>query len=387
MEEEHDTLETGESASKITDGKLLDVKSIYDWSCRLPAETDADQDYYVWTEPVKQVLTKLEFGKGQMIFIIGYQGLGKTRAMHELHYRLANKGQHVIPLRMPSTGKILDILDDRLTHMSDSLKRKKKKDRLERIRNAMSDIHGILLDLPDYGHKDFRLMSRDLNEIQHFWNDAVWFQRDKTSCELNLVAFIQREMFDTRFHFLYGKGTVVELIPLSEQQLIDNYVARFSLTWPFTDDAIRMLARLARGNVRRFKRYISLCIEKWLAEHPENSSKNQISMDTGFVARSVTADDLLRDMQKEIEHIFPQSHDAKKCAMDLILLLSEKGELNEIQITENLSRKYNSSTKTVSPNDMQHIYMRVSRIIKKLETYNYLKERKGEGNSKFISLV
>jgi len=381
MEKEQDVAEIGHSTTEITDGKPLDIKIVYDWSCRLPAETDADLDYYVWTEPVKQVLTKLEFGKGQLIFVIGYQGLGKSRAMKELHYILRKKGQNVCPLRMPSTGKILDILDDRLSHLSDSLKRKKKKDRLDSVRKAMADINVILLDLPDYGHKDFRLMSRDLNEVQHLWNDAVWFHRDKTSCELNLVAFIQREMFDTKFHFLYGKGTVIELTPLSEEQLIDNYTARFHSTYPFSNHAIRMLAKLARGNVRRFKRYISLCIEKWFTEHPEDSSKNQISMDTSFVARSVTSNDLLRDMQREIEQIFPKSEDAKECAMDLMLLLSEKGELNEIQIAESLSRKYNSDS------DIQNTYMRVSRVITKLETYNYLKERRGEGNSKFISLA
>jgi hypothetical protein len=106
----------------------------------------------------------------------------------------------------------------------DHLERKFDKATLGKLRQSawlrmLRRSETILIDTPDYSKTDRRLMANDLQEIYWLWN--TFASSSSSSVPPNIVLAIQKEMFCD--HFFFDKMRVIELRPLSPQQMIEAY--------------------------------------------------------------------------------------------------------------------------------------------------------------------
>jgi DNA-binding MarR family transcriptional regulator/adenylate kinase len=228
----------------------------------------------------------------------------------------------------------------------------------------------ILIDMPDYPKHDRRLIARDLDDIQGLWN-RLMIHPDVTS-DANIVVFIQKETFNYADHFLYGKMTIVDLIPLTTGQLLEAYKQRWGGYAPFTEDALQYIARMSRGIFRRFKRYIALTLEM----------SSQPPLDLELVKKAVTDEEVMRDMHNELDSIFRKPEQKQK-ALELIKLLSYMRlereaakaagakRLSEfISDGESLPDGFNQA-ELAGKLDLSE--MAVSRLVRELEQHGYIK--------------
>jgi len=214
----------------------------------------------------------------------------------------------------------------------------------------------ILIDTPDYSKTDKRRMDSDLNEIHWLWNKLLSEKRTTT-----LVVAIQKEMFHD--HFFLDKMHVVQLKPLSTEQLLQAYIKQFGTFEPFTRDAIKLLAEMSRGIFRRFLRYITLTLDLWESKYQET----QPTIDAALVKQAVTIEHLTRDMENELTPLFRNSSQQRTLAVKTIMLLWENKELKQSTIATQLE--------TSPP--------AISRILTTLENAKYVTHRY-DGKEKII---
>jgi DNA-binding transcriptional ArsR family regulator len=221
-------------------------------------------------------------------------------------------------------------------------------------------MHTIFVDMPDYSKTDRRLMAKDLEEIYWLWNSLA---RTDGTPRPNLVIAIQKEMFGG--HFFFDKMSRIELEPLQPRQMVEAYVKRFKTTEPFTEDALLTVARMSRGIFRRFLRYITLTLDRWLTR-PEPHGP----IDTATVKDAIPLDRLAEDMELELVELFPKHSDLRLQAVRLLMHLEESGPQKQSELAEQLG---------IEPYAM-------SRLLRKLELHRYV-IRKREGTDKIVSLV
>jgi len=190
---------------------------------------------------------------------------------------------------------------------------------------------------------------------------------------VSIVVFIQKETFNHADHFLYGKMDLIDLLPLTVSQLLEAYKQKWGGYEPFAKDALEYIAKMSRGVFRRFKRYIALAVEAWVAPRLGKSIPGHLDVefamsqegqpekpiDLALVEDAVTDEEVMRDMDKELEGIFKKTA-RKELAVEIIRHLSLpqlKGGTNQKNIAHDL-----------------HIdEMAVSRLIRELEQHGYVK--------------
>jgi biotin operon repressor len=222
----------------------------------------------------------------------------------------------------------------------------------------MAQVRYVFIDLPDYTKNDVRAMNKDIDELQHMWMKFTQMAYNKTS----FVIAIQKEIAMKRPHFFFGKLSLIEILPLTPQQLLDAYRLKWKTIEPFNEDALLLIAKLSRGVFRRFLKYINLTLETTLM------NKREFPVTSKYVEDSVSFDVLLSDMELELADVFTQQ--THKIQATKILQLLRGQALTQKQIAEKLNMTESMLTK----------------IIGKLELYGYVKRNRGEGKTWLVSL-
>jgi len=168
----------------------------------------------------------------------------------------------------------------------------------------------------------------------------------------NFSVFVQKEMFRDRF--FYGKMDVVEIEPLTPEELLEAYKKRFQGVHPFTEEALLLLGKLGRGIFRRFIRYIGLAIEGW-------RGTGEPCINVAHVVKAVPIEQVLRDL--EVQEVFPRDAEMRLHAAKVLRLLGEIGELPQGRIVEELDLPGYS----------------VSRFLQKMEAHNYIARKRVNG--------
>ncbi len=266
------------------------------------------------------------------------------------------------PQNLPEKAVLLRILNKKLG------KRYDESDFL----GYVSDVKAILLDLPDYTKHTATYMNRDLSSIQTFWERLMDEQEGRFP---NLVLFIQKELFHG--HFFFGKCDVVELRPLTPEELTEYYARLFGNYEPFTEEALTEIAFLSRGIFRRFKKYILICLDNWydlldsnkITQHNKNKNKNLINKKK--IQEWISLKQLVKDMELELYDIFPKSKMLLRNAVIMLRFLREHGPTPQLELTNKLFDGYK---------------MGCSRMLNKLEAHGYIKNEK-QGKEKIWSLA
>ena len=398
------------------------ISEIRSWASQLASEYREPTwfaYYYIWPSAIRQLLYQLEHMKGGLIALVGFQGVGKTSALHAIHgmkiiqesteyrkkyksekpsnlysttrfkwrrepalYETLLNGTHedsttylvayrailILALRSLSTPIPEEILDNPdIMNISWAERRlgknTAKQARTKALVEMLNQKKTILIDTPDYSRTDKRMIAKDLDEIYWLWNLLAHMPADnKIHFNPNIVIAVQKEMFGD--HYFFDKMTKIELEPLKPEQMVEAYMKRFKKPDPFTEDALLTLARMSRGIFRRYLRYIMSTLDQW-----EYSPKPHGPINVEIVNKAVTPDRLAQDMEYELQELFPRQSDLRLQAVRLLMHLSESGSKKQIELAEELNMQPYA----------------VSRLLEKLELHRYV-TRKRVATDKVVSI-
>lgn len=224
----------------------------------------------------------------------------------------------------------------------------------------------LLVDLPDYPRGDRRLIVKDLDDVAQLWNGLLRGGK----YEGVIVLFVQREIFGSG-HFFLGKMSITDLKPLTSSELLEAYKERWKTYEPFSPEALMYVSKIARGNFRSFKRFLSLTLE--------TSSQPPIGLEV--VKEAITDEEMMHDAAKELEAVFGRRRDMMRKAVELIKILTGirlQRERDEATGLKSLSE----FTGGPPPDGLQQRElagklglneMAVSRLVRELEQHGFLK--------------
>lgn len=309
------------------------VKAILEWAMRNRAEDAFEKEYYYWTPEAKKLLNKLtifegEYGDRLLIGVIGSSGVGKSALARALYQKMLDWYANKFPEKefKDFPWRLMDkILIAKWIPKKEVIRREAQYDYAVEQPNAYIHSHTALIDTPDYGTKDIRLINRDLNNLHNLWND-LRFRPIKI--DINLVIFFQKELVERQQHFFFKKMDKVELKPLKPKQLLEAFKMRFESYEPFTEDSLTLIAELSRGVFRRFMRYVQLSLEEMILER-----KSHVTIDD--VKAVITDDILMEDMELEFADMF-RNETYKKHALRILKFLRDVKETNQKTIAESL---------------------------------------------------
>jgi len=397
-----------ETSNRITVG----VKEIFAWCQVLTGESRKDDHPYLWPESVRRLALTLELSSRGIYALNGWLGVGKSQAMLALSDELSAKKIRTLYVKVQERagliksirreyGELLPkyeedfawnefvdaIRDPRLRlklenacfnsnskeqrdFMMAAIKQEKKpfaidldliyrflpketvgKIKEEAFKQFLKEFRVLLIDLPDYPRGGKQAMSMDLDNIQKIWNTL-------TDWDGNIVISLQRELLGDEgvSHYFLGKASVYEIKPFSATELLDLYKMKWNDVSPFTENALRYVAKLARGITRRWLRYLGIILQSWLLD-----GEKTIPIDAERVQWYLPPDEITNDMDAELSHIFRKSPEGKTNALKVIGLLNSTKEL--------LTQKRVASLLRIGQ-------MECSRIVEKLEDHGYLKREK-----------
>jgi DNA-binding MarR family transcriptional regulator len=226
------------------------------------------------------------------------------------------------------------------------LKGRVKELRRKAVLENLQQMDVILIDMPDYTKMDKRVMASDKKEIQEFWHNV----QVEAETNVAIVITFQKELFGS--HFFDGKVDVVEIDLLKPPELVAAYKLYWQDSFPFTEEALLKIAELSRGVFRRFLKYLKLSLE---------TAKLQSPITVDHVKAAVSFEQQLGDM--DLDAPKPQ-------AVAILNLLQGREEVNQKEIAETL----------------RLTEITVSRIIRRLEEYNYIKRKRSSHGQWLVSL-
>lgn len=405
-------------SDKVNNGITVRVKEIFAWCQVLTGESRTKDHPYLWPQSVRRLALSLELSSRGLYALNGWLGVGKSQALIALQDELSAKQirtlyikieeragltesierQHQNHLRKYEKIYVLEELIDlfaenptkflkvRLNRSksngrgaltTDAVKQEKKsspidldlvykslpKETIRRVKeNALKDLlrdsRILLIDLPDYPRGGKQAMSRDLGDIQKLWNNLALQAWDG-----NIVISLQRELLGEEgvSHYLLGKTSIYEIKPFSSTEILELYTMKWNSASPFTEDALKYVCVMARGITRRWLRYLGIILQSWLLD-----GRKPTPIDMREVPQYLPMDEVAKDMDAELSHIFRKSREGKKNTMAIITLVNSADRpLNQKQV---------ASTLRIGE-------MECSWIVDKLEDYGYLKrEKTKEGN-------
>jgi len=393
---------------------------ILQWASSITAEaTPRGAMYYwtvyYWTEPVKKALFRLKTYERYFIGLIGLVGTGKSQTLLQLKEELSGKtvgsfkwkndlwdslkdnlgaelreayqdevyeSLFVLPKAKPFIKKGLLSVEHDGKYIKASYEEKRlvalrralnwwqhdvehmlpnvllNPIRTDIIKRRLGEVDALLIDMPDYSQKGCWKINKDLDDIAALWN----LVREK-EFKVNIVVCLQQELVVRQPHLILGKMDKIFLKPLTVEQLLEAYKLIFNNYFPFTEDGLRLIAKLSRGVFRRFKNYIRLCLEPYA----ENKRTDTITPED--VKRCVTKEQLMIDMDLELSDVF-KSSEKKRKAFDVIDFLREMPNVNQKTLSEAL--------------DIHATLL--GKIIKDLKTYGYVDYERGKGKEFLIKL-
>ena len=389
----------------------LRAADVYRWASHLTAETryvnpESYKDYYL-TASARSLHFKLTHMEQGLVGVVGLQGIGKTSTLQKLAFDLDTSETSAIFIRwvadwqkiietnprikrayvstlneklhekeeayahtfrrmpglggkVPDRNDLGDLEAGRISieNMEATLgKNESKKVMQEAIISTLAFTRYVFIDLPDYSKKTKSAMNEDLSTVENLWKRATAIAGDDMATIF--VIGIQKEMYGG--HFLFGKMINVELSPMKVEEMVEAYKQKWATIEPFTEEALRLIAQKSRGIFRRFQKYIMMCIE--------GVAGQDFPITVEIVNRSITLDMLNADMDLELTDLFQNNREQKMMAVKTLASLSSKNA-NQKEIAEMLD--VDEAT--------------AGRLVKKLETYGYLKRERGAHGAWILSL-
>jgi len=333
------------------------------WSAKNRAE-DGVYGYY-YTEEVKRLIELLKtVPEGLLVGVMGYSGQGKTA----LKRCLTRDLKRFYEENEPKTTETKESEYVTAVHTRPDFQvsipkwdTNVYKYWMEQIRFPliMRPRKVFLIDTPDYGRKDVRLINRDLTQISEFWTDLRAY-----GYKANVVVFLQKELVKSQQHFFLLKMyPLLELTPFKPEEMLAAYKQNFGSCMPFIEESLTLVAQLSKGIFRRFMRYINLAVMDMLQK-----DKNVVSAED--VKAVITEDVLMMDADLEFTEMF-RNESQKRTAIKILSFLRKNQEVNQKTVAEALGLAEAT----------------VSRLLNQLEDYCYVERRRGEHGEWLVSVV
>jgi len=210
--------------------------------------------------------------------------------------------------------------------------------RQQNVINLLGKMDTILLDLPDFSRTDRRPLIRMLDQVQDVWlklmqDGAVV---DDEPIGPNLVITLQKELSDLAPTYFLGKANIVELKPLTAEQLIEAYNAKFPKETASLIDppALDYLAHLSRGVFRRFLKFLAAVMQD-----AESRKLARVTLSAAMAA--ITPTQVSQEMEAELAYIFPKPDMREKAAKIIMALLQAKYHPSRLQpfLDPNLAKR------------------------------------------------
>ena len=265
----------------------------------------------------------------------------------------------------------------------------------------------LIIDTADFNKTKTNELDHHIKQIQELWNTIYESYNEYDTdynLHINIVVFLQQEIYDKYRHFFIGKFKPVYFIePFKPLSLVNFYKHKFDSTGPFTPEALIELAVLSRGIFRRFKTYIGICLDNMNVTMTPNTDNNSsllleknlnIDIERGIgrerregnsesknVKEStviVTLNDvqewikdkiLIQDLELELHNVFPKQKGLRNITVQLLRRLAH-GSLKQSQIALEYFDGYEKGA---------------SRFLMALEENEYI-TRSYIGKDKFVSL-
>ena len=336
--------------SKI-DPAIQKAEQVYEWASHLTGENIQHESPFYVTPDAQKVYWKINHANGGVIGIIGLQGIGKTRLLKSLaNHVKGNKKETLFLSWGPNWFELLQEKDEEW--------RSAKTEAIDRLPFStkygfIEQMNFVFIDLPDYSKKNRGDMNKDLLAIQCLWK-KVEEDQSGTAKKTTFILGIQKEMYGG--HFFFGKMDTVELSALKPTELLDAYKIKWKSVEPFTEEALLLIAQLSRGIFRRFFRYVGKGIERAIL------SESPLPITIENVKGVITTEQLAKDMDLELTDLFKNNREQKMLAIKILACLRENKEINQKSLAELLDEEQ----------------MAVSRHLRTLETYGYIKRERGQ---------
>jgi DNA-binding NarL/FixJ family response regulator len=278
------------------------MSEILNWALRLSMENlEAEQaeEPYLIPVAVDRLARRLEYARGMLIGLLGPRGVGKSRALRWIAWRLTCLKKPCFLIRMRPKSQIYDVVQEAESRLYydavlaklilEKLKGMSRDERykyvfpsnddfrklieladerealriisrnLDKLKTMIDEtVHTVLIDLPDYSSK--RALLRDLDQVQSYWRIHLSRKRP-----INIVVTLQGEAFNPADHYLFGKMVFYRLEPFKPEELF-NFFKKLFPENPFSDDAILRIAQAAGGNMREFKMLAVEALETYVGQ-------------------------------------------------------------------------------------------------------------------------
>jgi hypothetical protein len=345
----------------------LCITDVLDWALKLSAEERGWIDgAYQPPREVVELAERLSRTSRSFHVLTGLWGVGKSSALQYLSDRLEEAHRESYLLRVAPDRSILDQLvaenvwnqTEYISDLSGYLKRRRgEADRFERAYDALTlqgglaeveeaipktKLHRIrqektieelgsadalFLDLPDFSRTDRRPLLRTLNQVQDLWlklmREGVEYSDEPLGP--NIVITLQKELFDLAPSYFLGKANIVELKPLTADQIIDAFQEKFLMFDNVVEIfAVDYLAHLSRGVFRRFLRFLGAALQN-------AQSRNLTRVTLAAAMAAISPVQVSQEMEAELTSIFPRADMREKAAKIIMTFLQRKYEPSRLQ--------------------------------------------------------
>ena len=348
------------------------LTSIYNWATCLAYEQEAQTRPLILPQPEwKKLLNRLIFSQGNLIKIVGPQGVGKTTFANWLALNLEKAGRKTAfqKIRKSEEKESFGFFEKELTPeiYSGEIYNKLEKQWYW----CFEHVENIIIDLWDYSKSSERDIIKALDALQSWWLMRANTRIEKKGNEVidrgipNIVIFLQKEALP--LHFFLGKMVYFEIKPWKPEDLTGYYkelLRQFAgnlgmnETFPFMEDALNEIAILSRGIFRKFKEYLAACLDCLITEQGLDATKTITLNDVKCV---LTTEKLVQDMELTLCELWPRNKDNRVFAVKLLRYLREHGPTPQ---------------KTIAAEIFDGNLMLCSRIINKLGEHAFLKVEK-----------
>ncbi len=344
------------------------VRLALEWSSKNRAE-DGVYGYY-WTGQAKELLSLLKtVPEGLLVGVMGYSGQGKTAlkfAFSSALRRFYDKQEPKTVEKVEKDGNSTITTTETRPDFNVSIPKWDtgvykfwKEEMKDSFR--MNYRKAFLIDTPDYGRKDVRLINRDLTQLSEFWTDLRAF-----GYKANVIVFLQKELVKARQQFFLLKMyPLMELTPLKPEEMLEVYrkaLGAGSLD-PFAAESLTLVAQYSRGIFRRFMRYVNMIVLNMVRRGKETVTVEDVKA-------VITDAVLMQDAELEFAEMF-KSESRKRVAVKMLSFLKERGETDQEMIAEALD---------VDPST-------VGRIMPTLEDNGYVKRKRAEHGKWIVSIA
>ena len=379
----------------------LTAESRYNENRYMELEEEQYKDYYL-TEAGQRLHFKLtRMPSGEIVGLVGLQGVGKTSLLKKMAYDLKAEGASVFfihwtpdwfeklkknpGIKQAYKDLIMEALSDKvesyartnrrmavlggkipnrddmtqinhsgksLETMEEALTKSECKKAMEAAMDAeLPFVRYLFIDLPDYDKQGTSTRNLDLQSIETIWKRAL----DTAGSEMNatIVLGIQKETYGG--HFFYGKMHIVDLKPMTREEMIQAYKHKWKTTEPFTEEALGLIADLSRGIFRRFLRYIAMTVET-------ACERKVFPITIDAVNASITIQKIAEDMSTELAKMFKGDEEQKLLAVKMLTFIRTNPGHNRKEIAEAMEVSEDVS----------------GTILKKFELYSYIRSEHGE---------